>query len=395
MNPRPILHREARPRAESPLLGARISRLAAVFAALFTLGALSACRGDGETAESEAPALLRQRTHERLHFETPQRATNVRFASFVAEAVVPPDATWELGPGAAGRLTRWHVRIGDSVEIGQQLAELSNYEASDLLAGVMEARVAAEQAARHLDRQREALDAGVSTRSEVLQAESAKAQADARYTAVRRQYTARAQGAGQGNDGWVSSVEGVVQALHCAPGSVVSPETACIRILDVSQTVLVSHIPEQVVATLPSEVRAQWIPWGSVEGSRNLKIARRSPAIDPLSRTQAFEFASSSGDPLNVIPGQSGRIDLFAPSANNWVVVPNTALTRYQGEDVVFLRDPDSGDAIPTAIPVTVIRRDTQSTVVESEILSENSPIVTRGVFLLRGLIEDGSEHAH
>lgn len=334
---------------------------------------------------------------ERLSYASPAIATNVRIASFVAEAVVPTDATWELGPGSAGRISKWHVRIGDRVEVGSPLADISNYERSDLLSSMQEARVAFEQSDSALQRENERLRAGVGTRADVLAAEAARAQAEARMQSLRRQITARAASSSTQGDHWLSSVSGVVDDVRCAPGSVVGPETSCIRILDVSRTVLESHIPERSVATMPENISARWTPWGAVESTKELVVVRRSPSMDPLSRTQAFEFAAKDGSPIGAIPGQSGRLDIFAAGAPNWLVVPSSALTRLGGDDIVFQRESEDAHTLPTPIPVTVIIRNSENAVIESEILSASSTIVTRGVFLLRGVIEgdSGSEHSH
>lgn len=364
--------------------------------ALFALGLpLLACTKD------KAKDVEHEPTHvaltQRLSYASPATATNIRIASFVAEAVVPTDATWELGPGSAGRISKWHVRIGDRVEEGSPLADISNYERSDLLSAMQEARVTFEQAEHALQRENERLRAGVGTRADVLAAEAARAQAEARMQSVRRQITARAATGTTQGDSWLSSVSGVVDDVRCAPGSVVGPETSCIRILDVSKAVIESHIPERAVATMPENISARWTPWGTVEASKELVVVRRSPSMDPLSRTQAFEFAANDGSPIEVIPGQSGRLDIFAQGAPNWLVVPSSALTRLDGDDVVFQRESEDSNSLPTPIPVTVIIRNSENAVIESEILSASSTIVTRGVFLLRGVIEgdSGSEHSH
>lgn len=331
----------------------------------------------------------------RLVYGTPQQAQNVRIASFVAEVSVPPDATWQFGPGTESRIVQWHVRIGDHIEAGEPLADIANYGQNDLSGSLAEATTLVAQRENALKRRREALQAGVATQTDVQDAEEALAQAQAQLQTVRRQIATRQQRVGRGGEGiWRSSVGGVVADIQCAPGAVVSQDTACVRVLDTSRSVLVTRIPEGTVAILPKDVHAQWTPWGTSASPQQLHVARRAPSIDGLSRTQAFEFAPADETALDAVPGQSGRLDLFAPSAPNWFIVPASALTRFEGEDVVFLRADDAHDA-PTPIPVSIITRNTGNVVVESEILSADSSIVTQGVFLLRSILNAASDQGH
>src|SRR5690625_4706387 len=68
-------------------------------------------------------------------------------------------------------------------------------------------------------------------------------------------------------------------------------------------------------------------------------VARRSPTIDAFSRTQTIDFINETATTL--LPGQSGRLELFAPAENTWFDVPRHALTVLDDQNVLFVDLPD------------------------------------------------------
>lgn len=368
------------------------SSVALVWALLLALIATGCNAKDDDHAEDDHDHTAQ--ILERLKMTEAVAANRVRIASLVAEAFVPEDARWILGPGALARIDRWDVSIGDAVEIGTPLAELVNYEQSDLAGQIVEARALAAQRSAVLKSREEAQVLGVATAAEVEEARSALAEANARSHALQRSSRARSGNAASHRDGiWRSPVSGVIAAINCAPGSVVEATSACLTILDTERVVVRVHIPENLAGSLDTAVQGEWFAWGNEQGQGPLQILRRAPVIDPLSRTQAVDFQSTT--PLTLLPGQSGRLDLYQSAQTQWVELPRDALTSLDGESVVFV--PMDGHELPEPLPVRLISRFDDRVVVESSELKPGSLVVERGVFLLRSLAiaELGGGHDH
>lgn len=352
--------------------------------------ALQGC--DRTTAASADEEDHHHTVADRLTFTPAEPATEARVASLVAEVIVPEDAAWAIGPGAAGRLERWEVGLGDRVEIGSPLARLVNYEQTDLGAQVAEARAAASQRRANLTSREEAQTFGVASAADVEEARNAYAEAQARANALQRSSRARAANAQDGV--WTSPVSGVVASLLCAPGASVDAGEACVTILDVDKAAIRVHVPERLVATLNDDLYGQWFAWGGEAAPVRVVPQRRAPTIDPQSRTQAYDFRDEAGA-LRLLPGQSGRLDLYEPAQSTWLRVPSAALTSLDGEDVVFR--PVDGEELPQPAIVQIIARDKDHAIIESSELKAQDPIVTEGVFLLRSLAIAalGGGHGH
>lgn len=329
----------------------------------------------------------------RLHMTEAQPAQRIRVASLVAEAFIPADARWQIGPGALVRIDGWDVGIGDVVEIGTPLAKLINYDQSDLSGQVTAARAVVAQRRAVLQSREEAKAHGVITAAEVEEARASLAEAEAQSRALQRSSRARSGGAAHGDGVWRSPVSGVIASLDCAPGSVVEIDRTCLMVLDLERAVIRVHVPEKLSTSLADNIQGEWVAWGSSEAQGPLRILRRAPSIDPHSRTQAVDFQSET--PLVLLPGQSGRLDLYQEAEASWVELPRTALTALGGEDVVFV--PMDDHDLPEPLAVRIISRFDDRVVVESSELSEGSPVVERGVFLLRSLAiaELGGGHSH
>lgn len=361
-----------------------------LLAGVVTSTALLACnRNAADNADEEEH---HHTVTDRLTFTPTEPATEARVASLVAEVIVPEDAAWAIGPGAAGRLERWEVGIGDRVEAGSPLARLVNYEQTDLGAQVAEARAAASQRRANLTSREDAQRLGVASAAEVEEARSAYAEAQARANALQR--SSRARAANAQNGVWTSPVTGVVASLLCAPGASVDAGEACVTILDVDKAAIRVHVPERLVATLNDDLYGQWFAWGGEAAPVRVVPQRRAPTIDPQSRTQAYDFRAATGT-ARLFPGQSGRLDLYEPAQPTWMRVPSAALTSLDGEDIVF-RTVD-GEELPQPAVVQIIARDKDHAIIESSELSVQEPVVTEGVFLLRSLAIAalGGGHGH
>lgn len=352
---------------------------------------LAACN----TAPEAAPAQDDDRmasVRARLRFAEAAPATQIRVASLVAEAYVPDDGQWSLGPSALGRIEQWEVAIGDTVRAGDPLATLVNYESGDLAGEARAADAAVRQRRAVLQSRLDAQALGVATTAEVEEARSALAEAEASAQNARRAAAARSRGTNTQNGHWRSPVDGVVTAISCPPGAVVGSQDGCLHVVDTSRVGLRVHVPEKLRAQLGEHVTATWLAWGATEDDEGWRVHRRAPTIDRNSRTLAVDFQK---DGALLTPGQSGRLDIYLPAAPGWVEIPRRALTTLEGEDVVFVDHDDA--TLPAALPVRVVSLLESRAVVHAPELAAGASVVEHGTFLLRSLalteLGDGGEH--
>lgn len=358
------------------------------------LGTLAACNAsapeehtDDETRSQEDLDAI----YKRLHFGELRAAETVRLASLPAEIIIPDDATYRLVLGAQARIQHWAVRIGDSVEIGQKIADISNYEQSDLHGQISAAQTAVDQRKQQLESKERAHSAGATTSEDLQNARANLQEARAQLRALQR--AQRARNTDQDASQWLSPVQGVVASIDCAPGAVVDATTACLTVLNTDERALRTHLPERLLSAVDQDSLIHYYPWGSNTPQRTWTLVRRAPTLDPLSRTQAVDFHSE--DLHNSLPGQSGRIEIFAPADAHYFDVPRYAVTQLDDQDILFVELPDHD--LPEAIPITRIAQQHDRVIISSEDLSAGTRYVERGAFLLKSLAvaELGGGHEH
>lgn len=354
---------------------------------------LSAC-GKADAEENQETIRSKddiEAIRQRLSFQELSAAQQVRIGVLPAEIVVPEDATWNLGPGASARIQQWHVRIGDTVEPTQLLAEVSNFEQSDISGQIAQARAAVQQRQAILSSKENAKQFGAATTDEVDAARAAVQEAQAQQRALEQ--SLRARNTSSNARQWTSPVHGVVSSILCAPGAVVDATTHCITLLDTQNNTLRAYIPEALAQRVDASTQGQWYAWGNDDVHSDWVVARRSPTIDAFSRTQTIDFINETATTL--LPGQSGRLELFAPAENTWFDVPRRALTVLDDQNVLFVDLPDHD--LPEPAPVTIIAQQHDRVIISAPDLKAGTRFVDRGAFLLKSLAiaELGGGHDH
>lgn len=350
--------------------------------ALFLSAFLFACNPAVNASDppQENSASSTDAIRSRLAFEELSPAQRVRLATLPAEIIVPQDATWTLSTGATGRIEQWHVRIGDTLDVGQVIAEISNFEQSDYVGEIAQARAAVQQRQALLDSKESALQFGAATAEDVHTARANLEEARAQQRALER--AQRTRNAARNDKQWRAPVAGVITDLHCAPGAVVTAADPCITLLDTTHAALRAYLPEALTHRIDDTVRGTWFPWGANAPIEAWEITRKAPTIDPKSRAQAVDFTSDAIASLR--PGQSGRLELFAPANPTWFDVPRQAVTSLDGHDVLFVEHPE--EPLPHAVPIAIITRQHDRIIIDAEALQPGTRFVSRGAFLLKSL---------
>lgn len=344
--------------------------------------------------ESPAPARVTATEEgERIQFVSVEKADMVTVGVVPASVLVPPEHRATLGPPLEGRVLLWRVAVGDTIKPGTPLMDLEVAGVADLEAELTEAQQLVSARSRTLNAERQAASQGLSNASAVLAYEVAVAEARARQQALAVQLAARKNAVGQGSSegsGWVwtSSVTGVIERIECPRGQRAQPDTACLTIVDTSRAIVRVEVPERWLERWPIGAIFGELTLTGTGGPFHVGEVRRASSLDEASRTLAVDLAPREARAM--VPGQSGRVALRTSLSQEGVIaVPEAALTRLDGKDVVFGRS--ANGVVP--FPVERLGRDGDKVVLRP-LGDAPTEVATRGLFLLksRHLLEGAAQ---
>lgn len=374
-----------------------MNRSPAILIALALVPALVAtgCGGD-EGEERVAPSPVVPDLKDRIGFAPLEAATDATLVTLPGEVVLPNGARQPLAPPLAGRLRVWSVALGAAVAEGDVLATLESPDLADLEAREGELARVANARSRLVATERAQVADGLVGAPSLYEHELAAKEARAQLEGVRAQLAARrALGADASAEwSWRAPAAGVVSAVSCPVGTMAGPDAPCLTLLALDRAELLVHVPERLLDLVGADVRAVWRSTSRPDRPQELTLSRIDPTIDPLSRTRAHRFAHRPDAAApSLVPGASGRVDLVVSAPPGVYSVPQDALTRLDGEDVVYLRAPDSPTSA-RAVPVRVIGRHGARALVRGDALAPGTDVVVRGAFLLKSLAVLGDGEA-
>jgi len=295
--------------------------------------------------------------------------------------------TWDarrvaaVGARIQGRLRALSKVEGETVALGETLAELESAELGRAQAEVLKARAKETVARADADRARRLADARIEPEREAEHARANAAAASAEREANEK--AVEALGGGLGGELGVlklrSPIAGRVVELHAKRGSTVSPTDTVFVVADLRRVwveLLVFerdlpaiHVGDTVDVALPAGQR-------SVEG----RVAHVSEEVDRERHAATVRVELDNADGV-LRPGMSvvARVHASGPREEQ-LTVPARAVTRVDGQPTVFVRlGPD------TVAPRTVVLgpEDTASVSIVSG-LKEGDEVVTHGVLALK-----------
>jgi len=287
-----------------------------------------------------------------------------------------------LGFRVAGKMTARQAEVGQSVRLGQPLAQL---DPSDLklqqdaaLAGLRAAQAAFDFAAADFKRYEELRAQGfisgmelerreTTLKSARAQLEQAKAQAD-----VQGNFAAYAV--------LTASASGIVTATEAEVGAVLSAGTPVLRLAHDGPRDVVFSVPEDAAlgirALLGRRDALRVRPWGQA-GTLPATVREVAAAADPATRTFLVR-ADLGAAPVQL--GQTLTVQLDLPRRDAAARLPLTAVMRQQGQTAVWVLDPASMTV--KVQPIVVAGADGNSVMVASG-LQSGQRVVTAGVHTL------------
>src|SRR4029453_11826679 len=231
-------------------------------------------------------------------------------------------------PRSNGYVKSWKVDIGDNVQAGQLLAEISTPEVDQQLA---QARAQQEIAKVTADRWRDLLDKKVVSKQEYDQNEKAYEAANANLQQLEKI---------QGFQQIVAPFAGKVTARNIDVGTLVTAGTGnsgtpLFSMVQSDPLRVYVFVPQENAASMREGLKAKILvqerPGQDFEGT----VTRPAGALDPTSRTMQVEVQVPNHDG-KLYAGMYGQVKFLLPDDNAPIVVPADAFVfRAQGPQVV------------------------------------------------------------
>ena len=171
----------------------------------------------------------------------------------------------------------------------------------------------------------------------------------------------------------MAKASGIVNDIPVAVGQTVTASQPIITVAGTSELVVEAEISEKFLGTIaegmPATMESVAYPGRIYTGT----LTYIAPTVDSTTRSSDIEIALT-GDTTGLKEGMYIRLNLETEHINNALIVPDSALDTYLGNDIVYLAD--NGTAKRTI--VTVGSSNGVDTVITSG-LSEGDMVITAG----------------
>lgn len=313
----------------------------------------------------------------------------------VLTGALKPKETVNVTPQSTGRLEKTYLQVGDRVRQGDLIAELEDDELqqrvrrAQAVIAVSAASVkqrAAELANTMANLQRaemlfkeqllspqeyEQQKTGLATmQAQVSLAEAQQQQAEAELEELKIQLA---------QTKIYAPMSGDVAVRYVDEGSLVSPSTPLIQLVNLSSLVTLGNVPERSVGKLrvgtPAEVRVDAIPDKVFRGT----VARIAPVLDAATRSATIEIDIANPERL-LRAEMFVRIDLDLGTMREANLISRDSLIYRGIESGVFLLD-EQDRPVFQAVETGVNTEDDRVEVIN---LAPGTRIVGRGATMLR-----------
>ena len=282
-----------------------------------------------------------------------------------------------------GKVLSRRVNLGDSVKVGQVLAQL---DAQDLLlaqesakAGMAAARTNRDQLGADYKRFIELREQGFISAAELERRENGFKAAQSQLDQVRAQASAQSNQAAYA--ALVADAAGVVTAVNVEPGMVVGAGTPVITVAVDGPRDIVFSVPEDQLARVRAAAAQpgalKFRLWGENQPSQDIILREISGATDPVTRT--FLLKADAGR-IDAKLGQTAIVSLVLPRVEQIMKVPLSAVMEAQGATSVWVLDKQAMTVAPK--PVKVGGADGNEVIISGG-LNPGDEVVIAGVHVL------------
>jgi cobalt-zinc-cadmium efflux system membrane fusion protein len=314
-----------------------------------------------------------------VHTEIAQVASDVSALHAPARVAYRDGSIAEVGTPVSGRITEIHVRLGDTVAVGDPLVTLRSPDAASTRAELSTTRAALSHALEEARRTAEMLEHGVSTERERRAAELEVAELEIQLVRVGTQVSILGRGAGA-SVVLRAPAAGTVLARRASIGMTVDPasEESLVEIGDPNALGVSADVFDRDAALVRAGARAV-VTFPSLDRPLSGHVAYVAPVVTSGLRTIAvrIELADTS-DRLR--QGLFGRASITLVDAG--ILLPATAvLIRDGARTIVYVeREPQTFVARDV-----VVGPSTDGHVYVASGIEAGDSVVVEGVLLLEG----------
>jgi cobalt-zinc-cadmium efflux system membrane fusion protein len=311
--------------------------------------------------------------------------------SLSAEILAP--ATVSAGPNgeatitahAAGTVTRLVKRLGDTVKAGELLATVESRDAAMMASDRSVADAKLIQAQKAAAREQQLFDQRVTPRQdlEAAQATLAEAQAEARRA---RNAAGAAHVASDGRSvSVVSPLSGRITAQSTTLGGYVQPDTELFRVSDPRFLQIQASVTGADTARIAAGNHASVI---TSTGLSLVAVVRSvTPTLDAQTRAATVVLSLTEGQG-GLASGEVAQVRILTKASDpTSIVVPDEAVQRMDGRDVVFVRTATGFKVQPVSVGS---RGGGRASILAG--LHAGTSIATRNAFLLKAELGKGAE---
>lgn len=278
----------------------------------------------------------------------------------------------------SGRITRIHARLGQHIQAGGIICELSSAEYYEATKAYFQALAQNNQAEKQYKRQQDLLQHGVGSQKdlELMEAEYERAKSEYEQAAAQMQLfhaDLRQLRGGQALR-MVSPIDGEVVQLRAILGQYLKEDAAAIAVVaNLSKVWVVAKVKEKFIRRIQKNDKAYVQSEANGEEKMDGKILHIGELVDPESR--CIEVLVECNNPQRKLkPGMFARVD-FASADQRGLVLPTSAILQSEQQSFVYVK----------TAPNTFVKRS-----VKVESLSERSVVITEGLREKEIVVSDG-----
>ncbi len=304
------------------------------------------------------------------------------------------DLVSHVGPKTQGRVTDLRAELGSRVREGDALAHLESPEVGVTRSQLIEAEALLAIARETFDRETRLEAEGISSRREVLEAETQLRTIEASLRSAEERL--RLFGAATHGDGGhfdvVAPYDGVVVERHAGRGEVVGPADQLFTIADLTTLWIELDIFERDMSSVAEDQSVEVTTAAWLGRSFPARIVYVADILDARSRTVRARVEVDNSDGA-LKPGMFATALIHTAEGETAVAVPRDAVQNVEGEDVVWIPGDEAGAFL--ASPVLLGEELPGGMVAIVAGLLAGDPVVVAGAFTLKAELAKGEFGGH
>lgn len=300
----------------------------------------SRAQASGAPADKTKVRLKSAATADQIGIETVDASISAEAASISVPAKVVYDATKvaHVRARAPGVVQALKVDVGTKVKKGDTLALVQSGQVGADRSKISGAAARVKAAEEELKRKKDLQAEGITTRSEVVEAEKELAAARSEVDALSATLAVVGK-AGPGIGGYLveAPLGGVVTSREPTIGEVVEMNGLLFEVVDTSRVWVELEVPEADLAKASVGQQVS-VTFGALAGRELLgSIEYIAPAVDPQTRTAKARLSLANPEG-SLRANLFGRARILDEKAKKHVVVPRAAVQRAREQSVVFVK---------------------------------------------------------